>query len=336
MKSKALNNVVFIVCLLIFGFIVWRYGVGRLYLNLLKTGYWIIPVVAIWLPAYLLNAVAFKSIINLYDKRISFKKVFGIVVSGFSLNYITPFVALGGEIFKINSLKEELGYTNSVSATVKFYIMHVLSHVVFWLLGFLILGLKITKTANDLKIAASAVAFVALLLYLFYLILNKGAILRLYKLLLRAPMPFALRRKMYASKTQVGEIDAEIRNFYLNHRRGFYISLIMNFAARIVTSFEILFIVQSIGIEMKFYQAIYFSSISSLFLNMLFFIPMQIGARESVYFLMTGAIGINSSVGVYISLISRIREMFWILVGILIIPLTRGTNKINAKELIKE
>ncbi len=327
MKKKYINNIIFIASLIVFAFIISRYGIASLYENFTKTGYWLLPIVGVWSIVYLLNTFAFKSVLKKHTDTIPFSKVFSIVLSGYSLNYITPIIALGGELYKINILKDFVGKAQATALIVKYYIMHVLSHIAFWILGFALLAFSMSEDANTYKLLAFTAIFILVVLSFFVMILKKNAIIKMYKFCLKMPLPKSLINYMISKESYIIEIDGQIKDYFQNDKANFYKTLLYEFIARVVASLEILFILWSLGIEFNMYQAIYFSSISSLLLNILFFIPLQIGSREGVYYFLMYSIGISSPVGVYISLTGRIREFIWILCGLVLIPMTK--NKIQ-------
>jgi hypothetical protein len=62
-------------------------------------------------------------------------------------------------------------------------------------------------------------------------------------------------------------------------------------------------------------------AISSLLANLMFFAPLQLGTREGSFLLAFQGIAMPAGLGIYVSLITRIRETFWILIGLLLMKL---------------
>ena len=56
----------------------------------------------------------------------------------------------------------------------------------------------------------------------------------------------------------------------------------------------------------------------SLLANLLFFLPMQLGGREGGFALAVGGLSLSGAYGVYAALITRIREMVWIVIGLVL------------------
>ena len=68
----------------------------ELWQHLCHAGYWLIPIVGVWLLVYGLNALAWQSIINgnckdLSDTRLpGFWRIYRLTITGYALNYATP------------------------------------------------------------------------------------------------------------------------------------------------------------------------------------------------------------------------------------------------------
>jgi len=101
------KSILFILGFAFFIYLVLDLGIDNIINNILKTGWYFIPIVGIWLFIYFFNTVAWNYIIN--DKRVSFSDLFSITISSYALNYMTPFFHLGGEPYKVIALKKYLG-----------------------------------------------------------------------------------------------------------------------------------------------------------------------------------------------------------------------------------
>ena len=64
----------------------------------------------------------------------------------------------------------------------------------------------------------------------------------------------------------------------------------------------------------------------SCFANLFFFSPMQLGAREGGFALAAGGLAIPGAFGVYTALITRIRELVWIVIGVMLMKIGNGKN----------
>ena len=56
-------------------------------------------------------------------------------------------------------------------------------------------------------------------------------------------------------------------------------------------------------------------SFSSLVVNILIFLPFELGAKEGALYVMFGWIGVTPALGIAAAALSRMRELIWIAVG---------------------
>ena len=135
--NKYLKIFFFIVGFGIFYYLLQSFGIEQLAFYLKNSGWTIFWALAIWLFVYLLNSYCYKLIVNSDMEKITFAKAFKISIASFALNYITPFLSLGGEAYRAIAIREETGdsKTKSVSSTLLYNMLHILSHLFFWLSG---------------------------------------------------------------------------------------------------------------------------------------------------------------------------------------------------------
>ena len=62
---------------------------------------------------------------------------------------------------------------------------------------------------------------------------------------------------------------------------------------------------------------------TSLFANLLFFIPLQLGGREGGFMMSASGLAMTASSGIFVALIVRIRELIWTAIGLLLIKLEK-------------
>jgi hypothetical protein len=83
--------------------------------------------------------------------------------------------------------------------------------------------------------------------------------------------------------------------------------------------------------NVSFTACILIVAFTSLFANIFFFSPLQMGTREGGFALSTGGLSIPSAFGLYTSLITRVRELVWIIIGVLLMKVGNGKHNNNKK-----
>ena len=325
---------------LLFGIVaigVMLYGFGvdftDLHDRLRSAGLYLPAVVGVWVFVYAFNAGAFRLIVNsgTHDKHISFLHAFKLTVSGFAFSYTTPF-GFGGAPYRVMELSHYIGTPRAMSATALYSMMHILSHFLLWMTGVLVfLGLYWNRMDGWLWTLFGIFSLVfVLVLWFFWYGYRHGIIVKLYSILLHIPFLKRYAQRFYNKNAGAMEqVDHNIA--YLHSQpRAFYGSLAMEYIGRVINSFEFFFILRALGIPAGFGDALLVLAFSSLIGNILFFFPMQLGAREGSLAAIVDLLGFGTpSLGLFTSFYTRVRELFWIFVGVMLV-------KIGNKRLMKD
>ena len=328
MNTKV-KTLFFFVGLILFVSLLNQFGIENLFYNIRKTGWWIIPIIGVWGLVYLLNAWAWTLVIKSFKYKVSFKDVFSISLSGFAINYITPFINLGGEPYKIFALKDQIGLNNSVSTVILYSMLHFLSSFVFWFLAIILIVFSFPLTTELLSILLILFLFTIIGLWFFYSKHKNGIFNPLLSLIKKIPFISRLSEKLNLKEKSLIVIDNNIKELYQKQKPTFFLSLSLEVIARIIASLEFIFILRAIGINILIEEAIFINAFSSLVLNLFFFIPMGLGIREGGLFIIMGGLSLAPAVGIYIGLVNRVREFFWILIGLVLIQISKQKNYKN-------
>jgi len=335
MKSKIYKVIFMILGVFTLGFMIYKLGFQVILDNIGKTGGWFLPIIGSWLVIYVLNAMAFRQIIEEpaeSNTHLPFLTVLRLTITGYAINYITPFVALGGEPYRILELKRFVGIHKATSSVLLYGMMHVFSHVIFWMLSIFLI-LAVVPLDKTLFIGCIVAFFAFILIASWFLrIYKKGFTVSTFKLLQK--VPFVKKRAtafLNEKAKSLQEIDDQIRILYAERKSKFLKSLMYEVLARIVTCAEIYFTAIAINLNMSVLEALIISSASSLFANIIFFFPMQLGVREGGLALALRSVGLPAEAGIFIGIIMRIREIVWIVIGLVWVRLSR--SKESSKDL---
>lgn len=302
--------------------------------HLYRAGWWLVPIIGMWLVLYLMNTCTWLIIIRGSGPcNISFFRLLKITISGFALNYATPIGLLGGEPYKIMELSPYLGRDRATSSVLLFAMMHIFAHFWYWVTG-IVLCLVFVPMDTTLYIVLPLMAVFCIGgIYLFTRGYKSGMVLRLLWLIAKLP---GLKRwgSKFISRHQVEleDIDSQIAQLHSQNRRSFYQSFVLEYLGRLCHSFEIFFMLRLVGIEGSFGEVFMYAllilAFTSLFANLLFFMPLQLGGREGGFAMsciqvLSGIVGMAGAVtiAVFISIICRVREIFWTAVGLILIKI---------------
>ncbi len=291
-------------------------------------------VVGIWLFVYLLNAQAFKMLVNTsdHDKHLSFKHSLKLTISGFSFSYITPF-GFGGGPYRVMELAKYIGVPRAISSVALYSMMHIFSHFFLWTTGCIVfMVVHFDKMTPWLWTLLGIYLFIFFAATAFFTYSYKyGILCKLFHIFFFIPFLRKPCMRFYEKNYDAFQkTDANIRFLY-EHPRELWGSLICEYVGRVLNSYEFYFILLAFGIsDVTFADALIILAFSSLMGNLLFFLPMQIGAREgSLAVILAILYGTAPAVGVYTSIFTRVREIFWIVIGVALV-------KIGNKKIMKD
>ena len=327
MKSKYQNGF-FIFGLLVLIVMATQLDFTQVMEGVSHAGYWFLAVILLWGGLYFLNTASWYLIIDSIgnehnvcrNNKVSFWWLYKITVSAFALNYATPGGLMGGEPYRIMSLAPKIG-TQKASASVILYVMtHIFSHFWIWLLSVPLYILTEKVTPLSYIVLSIITVICATAIWFWIRGYKKGIakpgmnILRHIPLLKRWARPFFDR-----NRDKLDEIDHQIASLHNQNPRTFAATVFLEFICRLLSTLEIFFILLVIMPEVRITQCIIIYSYTTLFANMLFFMPLQLGGREGGFVMSTEGLSMTARAGIFVALLVRVRELIWTAIGLLLI-----------------
>lgn len=341
--KQRLNNLFFILgcAAVVVMLLTFDVSFVELWQHLCHAGYWLIPIIGIWLVVYGLNALAWQAIIegNLGHKApISFWRIFRLTITGYALNYATPVGGLGGEPYRIMELSKDIDKQHATSSVILYAMMHFFAHFWFWFISiFIYLALA---AAGNLPInpaigitLAIIVVFCLLAFYLFSKGYRNGLVKYVLGVISHIPGLKKWTLRQWARHAEsIENIDHQIAALYGQDTWAFYRSLLLEYFSRVVQSSEVMFMLLLFGIDngggidgltITFLHSILIVAFTTLFANLIGFLPMQLGVQEGGFVLSIAALGLSAALGIFVSIICRVREIIWILIGMLLMKIDK-------------
>ena len=318
-KMKVFRDYFFFIGIAILFFMAYKLGWKTIVDNLGQTGWWFLAIMGVWIFVYLANALSLAIIIrdgSEESKRVSLMHLLKLTISAYSINYITP-LAIGGEPYKALELKPDLGTHKATSSVLLYVMMHYVSHFFFWMISVPLFLLIIPKIPPGVQIILWGMIFGSILLiYWAFTVYTKGIIRKALAIGCRIPF-FGKKIRIYRDKNRerFDEMDELIADLFTNRKKDFFLSLSVELLSRYISCLEIYFMVIPMNYDITFIQCILIYSFATLIANIFFFAPMQMGTREGGFALAVSLLYVPAGLGVYIGLCTRIREFFWIVVG---------------------
>lgn len=336
-----MNNLFFILGIVAIVVMLFTFDVSfvELWEHICHAGYWLIPIVGIWLVVYAMNALAWKATIegNIRDKMpISFWRLYRLTITGYALNYATPVGGLGGEPYRIMELSKDIDKEHATSSVILYAMMHFFAHFWFWFISiFIYLALAIIGDLPfTLTIGITLSVIVVFCLFFFYLFskgYRNGLVKYVLGIMSKIPGLKKWTLRFWARHSEAIEnIDKQIAALKEQDKGAFYKSLLWEYFSRVTQSLEVMFMLLLFsidcggglgGLTLTFLHSILIVSFTTLFANLIGFLPMQLGVQEGGFVLSIAALGLSAALGIFVSIICRVREIIWIAIGMLLMKL---------------
>lgn len=330
MKAKY-SNLFFYAGIVLLGIMLFSLNMpwSEICANVCKAGYWLPFNIALWAIIYLMNATSWYAIIN--DRghaRVPFNSIYRLTISGYVLNYVTPLGLLGGEPYRVMELSPLVGRSKAASSVILYSMMHVFSHFWFWLLGVCLFVITCPMDWGTGILMGTIAAVSLLVIYFFMKGYRNGLVVKVFHLLSFIPYVNRWSRRFYEHHTEaLQRVDAQIAALHAQRKSTFYLSLGLELLARIVSSLEIYVLMRILTPEVTIVDSILIMAFASLFSNLMFFIPMQIGAREGSIALVSNRLHLTASYGFFTGLLCRLRELCWIVIGLMLIKVRESKHE---------
>src|SRR5881227_2816129 len=310
--SRKLQLLLFVGGSAIFGYLVTRIGVARLLADTVRTGWLFVPIVLLYGVVCACNAGAWWLSMADEASRPPFWRAYAITVAGFSLNFMTPMVNVGGEPFKIAAVAPWLGLRRAAGSVVLYQMLHTLGMLLSFLTAVVLGALLLPPHPAILAFLALAFVVLAALVVLLVTGHRRGGLEGLLDLLHRLPLLDRVARRLEPKRATLAQMDEQITALYHRHRRRFVQAVALEYLSRSIFMIEYVLIAMGVGLNITFAQAYVIGGLTSLVQNAIFVVPFEVGTKEGSLYLVFQLLGLDPALGVYTAIVSRLRDLVWI------------------------
>lgn len=311
-----LKKIILILSASLFVWIVAISGPLLIWHQIASLNWRILVVIAAYLVIYFFDTMGWRMAFGRNVKLPGLWRFFLARQAGEALNYTTPSAYIGGEPVKAVVLKKRYGVSivDGLSSVVIAKTTLFLSKIVFLLLG-MVLALKFLEFGS---LVATGILWTFIgvfgLFVVFILLQRKG----LFMLGLKIARRLKLSGGFEDKQVRLEEIDRTIGDYYLKERLRLFSSFLYHLVGWIAGVIEVYIILYFLGVRIDWVRAFVIEVFMKTANSAFFFVPAAIGVQEGAGFAVLSAMGIGGEMGVALSVIKRIREIFWAGFGLFI------------------
>jgi uncharacterized protein (TIRG00374 family) len=320
--SRRVQLLFFTAGLVAFAILIARANPHQLLVDIREAGWAVPAIVGVYGIVYVLNTVAWK-LTMIEPPRLSFPRAWVINVSAFAINYMTPFASIGGEPYKIVAASQWMGTRNGTASVLNYRLVHMQAHLLVFLTGVVLAFFLLPAGTIATPILALLTAVILALTLLLLAIHREGVIERLFDIGMRIPLLRKFVARLEPRRAALIEVDRQLIAFHRASRGRYYGALAMEYSARVFSMFEFFIIARAAGYPVSFGAAFLIGGFSSLVVNLFFFMPFNVGSKEGGLYVIFAALGLPAHLGIAAAVISRIRELTWIAIGLILVLMAR-------------
>ncbi len=257
--------------------------------------------------------------------RVAFPTLAWVRLAGEAFNLTTPTAALGGEAIKAWLLRGLVPLDESIPSIVVAKTTIMIAQGVFLLLG---IGLAWHSALADSPLLWAMVGlFVVEVIGLggFVVAQTRGMFERGRRLLER----FGLRS--FGRGHTIRRVDHGLAWFYRREPGRLLLSIASHLVAWLLGTIEAYLILRFLGIDASLTTAAVIEAFGAGVRFVTFMIPGSLGALEGSYVATFVALGLSPAAGVSFGLTRRLRELVWVLAGLIAFALLRPERRAVAE-----
>ena len=331
MKVPKINIAFFVAGTIAFSYLLYHFGVHQIFEYVQRTGISLLYAILVWLVIYVLNTIAWRLVLGEIGSQISSGRLFMVTVSGFSINTITPLVTVGGEPYRVKMLAQSIGMPRSISAVLLYRIVSFIGHMVSILVGIAI-GFPLAALPLSLRIfLAGMFAGIFVIVSWVFSMSRRGMFERITDWTQRHAKLERLSTVLQERRLELRKMDAMLRDAHRGRQGRFSIAVALEFVSRILMALEICILLHGVGIDISITDSVFVYALYSILINLFFFVPLNFGTLEGGMMLALQSLGLTPFFGVYLGVVTRLRDFFWIAVGLLMVLFT-GQRKLPVSD----
>ena len=332
MHNKRVQYILLLIALVLLLLFLREIDFIQLVRELKRIGFGIIPIISVSFIAYLLATIAW---IIVFLPQFSFNQLKQFFISrqvGETFATLNPTGVVAGDALKYLLLSKQ-GYAKSELLS-SLSIVRVLTIITFCFLILLAASILIFSGRLDFDLSYLLIGFgfIIILFFSSFIMLFSKKLL-LSQCINGLTKSFTNKRfiKLRASVQKVNQLSSEF--YYSNAFRFGFIILIL-LLHWICGAVEFYLILYYLNIDISLFDATLLELGTSFARSIFAFVPGQVGVEEYSNKLFLEFVNISdSSTWITVSIIRRIRQLFWLLTGVLLLTFYyRGVSvKLNSK-----
>lgn len=327
MKSKWLKRIFLLVGIAVLVYFVQKLGWETLVDNLQKVGWWSIPILVLAVVWNICHTLAWHQILKFMGHRLPLFQLFKLKLIAEAVNMTAPSANLGGETARAYLIKSDVPISDGLPSVM---IDKTIDYIIKMLFNIVGLGISLLVIPIPSAWLWGCAVYLAIILILNGLWVNfqitglSGTAMKI------ANKISPLQKFLLSKKKQMATLDENLKKSYTEGIASLVLAGFWHTCGRILGVFEVMLLMNLLGAEMTFIEAVFFSTIANVINGIFFLIPGQTGVSEAAQAKIAEMLGYTEVIGFGVGVVRRIRKLILMGLGLLFFA-----NYDKKKELLK-
>jgi Lysylphosphatidylglycerol synthase TM region len=306
-------------------FYVWfltHYGPGQVIGYVRMAGWGLALTISLEAFARIANTLGWRVTIEDYPPKLRFVELFAARIGGEAVDYVTPSAQLGGQFVMAVDVREKLRMPVGLATVVVASLAEAIGQIAFMSIA-LVVSLRLIPVAANLywSIVAGFTMAVALAGGFLFVQMKQP-----FSHLWRVATKLDIKRiNTDEIRESAEEADAILLDFYARHRMRFAASCLCYAAAWSLGPLEIYILLKLLHQPASLQIVLLVEAVGLLIERVTFLIPAKLVSQEGGKALILGMLGYPPGIGFVVGFLRRIKEMVWVLFGLLALMIHRMT-----------
>jgi len=309
-----------IIAIAFYAWFLTHYGPRQVLGYVRMAGWGLALTISLEALARIANTLGWRVTIEHYPAKLKFVELFAARIGGEAIDYVTPSAQLGGQFVMAVDVREKLRMPVGLATVVVASLAEAVGQIVFMSIA-LAISLRLIPVGAHLywAIVAGFALAVALAAGFFFVQMKRP-----FSHLWSAATRFNVARINTGEiRESAAEADAVLLDFYARHRGRFAASCLCYAAAWSFGPLEIYILLRLLHQPASLQVALLVEAVGLLIERATFLIPAKLVSQEGGKALILGLLGYPPGIGFVVGFLRRIKEMVWVLFGLLSLMIHR-------------
>jgi uncharacterized membrane protein YbhN (UPF0104 family) len=319
---RRVETIFIVIAIAFYAWFLSHYGPRQVLGYVRMAGWGLVLTISLEAIARIANTLGWRVTIEDYPSKLSFVELFGARIGGEAVDYVTPSAQLGGQFVMALEVREKLRMPVGLATVVVASLAEAVGQIVFMSIA-LVISLRMIPVAANLYWAiVGGFALAVALAGGFFFVQMKRPFSHLWRAVARFDIA-RINTNENEIRDSAGEADAVLLDFYARNRSRFVASCLCYAVAWSLGPLEIYILLRMLHQSPTFQTALLVESVGLLIERATFLIPGKLVSQEGGKALILGMLGYPPGIGFAVGFLRRIKEMVWVLFGLLALMIHR-------------